>query len=101
MNISWTKTALHDLDGIYQYIAADSPHYAELFVDEILTATLTLVEFANIGRKVPEADERNDILELLFRNYRIMYTIKTKTIFILAIIHGNRDLKNLKPWEGT
>jgi toxin ParE1/3/4 len=52
------------------------------------------------GRLVPEA-ERDDIRELLFSNYRIMYRVDKERIVILTILHGTRDLTkvNTKPWE--
>jgi plasmid stabilization system protein ParE len=49
---------------------------------------------------VPET-ERDDVRELLYRDYRIIYRIKTKQVDILTVLHGSRDLKRLKtkPWE--
>jgi plasmid stabilization system protein ParE len=49
---------------------------------------------------VPEAEEEN-IRELLFQNYRIIYRVGTDSILILTVIHGARDLsrKIYKPWD--
>lgn len=49
---------------------------------------------------VPEAEEEN-IREILFYNYRIIYRVETERILILTIIHGARDLsrKRPKPWD--
>ena len=46
-----------------------------------------------MGRLVPEA-KRNDVRELIFQNYRIMYLVKTDHIYVVAVIHGSRDLTN-------
>ena len=53
-----------------------------------------------MGRMVPEAEEEN-VRELLFHNYRIIYRVETDGILILTVIHGARDLsrKRYKPWE--
>ena len=53
-----------------------------------------------MGREVPEA-ERGDVRELIFHNYRIMYLVRTDLLYIVAIIHGSRDLTRMenKHWE--
>lgn len=38
-----------------------------------------------------------NIREILSSNYRIIYKLGEDYILILAIVHGARDLKNLKP----
>ncbi|MGD8595151.1 MAG: type II toxin-antitoxin system RelE/ParE family toxin [Gammaproteobacteria bacterium] len=55
-----------------------------------------------MGRHVPEA-ERQDVRELLYKDYRIIYRIKPEQVDILTVIHGSRDLKRLKtkPWNST
>jgi plasmid stabilization system protein ParE len=53
-----------------------------------------------IGRVVPEAQIEN-IRELLYRSYRVIYRIVGERVDVLAIIHGSRDLwgQEPKPWE--
>lgn len=100
MKIEWTEPALSDLEGIRDYIRKDSEYYATRFVERIIKAVETLEKFPKMGRNVPEAEEEN-IRELLFYNYRVMYRVETKRILILAIVHGARDLsqKKPKPWD--
>lgn len=100
MRIEWTEPALLDLKSIKYYINRDSEYYATRFVERIIEAVESLLRFPEMGRSVPEADEEN-IRELLFCNYRIMYRVETMHILILTIIHGARDLskKKPKPWE--
>ncbi len=53
------------------------------------------------GRKVSEA-ERDDIREVLCRNYRVIYwAVTDDRIDILSVIHGSRDLMNAdnQPWD--
>jgi len=102
MKIEWTEPAILDLDGIRNYIARDSEYYASRFVGKIVEAVEKLEEFPEIGRRVPEAEEEN-IRELLFRNYRIIYRVETERILILTVIHGSRALscKEPKPWDIT
>lgn len=100
MKIEWTEPALSDLESIRDYIKKDSEYYATRFVERIIKAVETLEKFPEMGRSVPEAEEEN-IREILFHNYRIMYRAETKRILILAILHGARDLsqKKPKPWD--
>jgi len=49
---------------------------------------------------VPEA-QRTDVRELFFQSYRIMYLLRPNHLYILAIVHGSRDLagRTPMPWE--
>lgn len=78
----------------------DVPIYTEQFIDRILETTLLLHDQPLIGREVPEA-ERDDVRELIFQNYRIIYLVMTDILYIVAVIHGSRDLTRMdnKPWE--
>lgn len=100
MRVEWTKPALIDLESIRDYIKRDSEYYASRFVERVIEAVETLERFPEIGRRVSEAEEEN-IRELLFNNYRIMYRIETERILILTVIHGARNLsqKKPKPWD--
>ncbi len=100
MKIEWTEPARLDLKSIRDYIRRDSEYYANRLVERIIEAVESLEKFPEVGRSVPEAEEEN-IRELLFYNYRIMYRVETERILILTIIHGARDLsqKKPKPWD--
>ena len=102
MKIEWTEPALYDLDSIQKYIARDSQNYANRFIAKIIEAVEKLKKLPQIGRMVPEAEEEN-IRELLFQNYQIMYRLETQRILILTVIHCGRDLSqtNPKPWDIT
>lgn len=100
MKIEWAEPAELDLGDIYAYIARDVPVYAEQFIDRIIETTFLLHEQPLLGREVPEA-ERDDVRELIFQNYRIIYLAKTNHLYIVAVVHGSRDVTKLenKPWE--
>ena len=100
MKLEWTEPALSDLESIRDYIKKDSEYYANRFVERIIEAVESLEKFPEMGRRVPEAEEEN-IRELLFHNYRIIYRVETDSILILTVIHGARDLsrKRYKTWE--
>ena len=100
MRDKWTEPALEDLAEIQAYIAKDSPYYAKQFIERIFEATEVLEDFPELGRKVPEAEATENIRELIVQSYRIIYLNQNNLVFILAVIHGSRDLASIeqKPW---
>ena len=98
MKIEWTAPAEADLDDIFDYIARDAPVYAEQYIDRIIDTVETLYEHPRIGRVVREAGQ-DHIRELIYRSHRILYAIEPNRIAILAVIHGRRDIEQLKPWD--
>jgi toxin ParE1/3/4 len=90
--VVWSRRALHDIEGIAEYIAADSPIYAGIVVKKIVNQTRMLAKFPRSGRKVPEFDDEN-FRELIVYSYRIIYRIQQDEIVIAAIIHGKRLLQ--------
>lgn len=101
MRIRWTRAARNDVRGIRRYIAQDSPFYAKQFCERLVAGADKLAEHPRIGREVPEAEgSPEEVRELLFRDYRILYLIEAGTVHVLAVIHGARDLDGMapKPW---
>ncbi len=101
MKVQWSDIAEADLDDICDYIARDVPYYAEQFVDKIIEAVDSLESHPKIGRRVPEADDRDDVREIIVQSYRIVYLVQTEHVQILTVIHGSRNLTGIetKPWE--
>jgi len=52
----WSRRALLDDEHIRNYIAQDSPAYAQAFIERLLRATRHLPRFPHSGRPMPEAD---------------------------------------------
>jgi plasmid stabilization system protein ParE len=82
--VRWTPQAAEDLQAIYDFIARDSPHYAQLTAEKILATIDLLEQFPLMGRQVPESS-REDLRELIKPPYRIVYrtgeVLKILTIF--------------------
>ncbi len=89
--VRWTLQAADDLEGIAQFIAHDSPHYASVFVMDVLDCVEQLESFPKSGRVTPEMNNP-DIREIILGNYRIIYRLKTELVEILTIHHGARLL---------
>ena len=91
VEVRWTPQAADDLESIAEYIARDSPHYASLFASDLLTKVEELSIFPARGRVVPET-RKDDIREVFFGNYRIIYRVKETAVEVLTIYHGSRIL---------
>jgi toxin ParE1/3/4 len=92
--VVWTETAWRDLEHTADHIAEDSSGYAAAFVRRIRDHARSLDDLALRGRIVPELGE-SSVRELLVGSYRLIYEIHDKTIYVLGLIHGARDLAAL------
>jgi plasmid stabilization system protein ParE len=97
--IVWTETALDDLEASAGYISKDSPVYAAVFVREVRDAARSLTQMAGRGRVVPEFGDPS-LRELLVRNHRLIYRVSKQEAYVLALIHGARDLSALRETGG-
>lgn len=89
--VRWTPQAPGDLDAIAEFIAADSPHFATLFVIRVLESAERLVDFPNSGRVVPEIGDPA-VREIILGNYRVIYRLRSESVEILTVYHGARLL---------
>jgi len=90
--IRWSIGALDDLESISPYIEQDSPIKAKELVEGIFEKIEQLKQFPFMGRKFPDRDD-DQLREIIFKNYRIVYEIREEIIEILIIAHGSRLLK--------
>lgn len=87
--IVWTPQAIGDVEGIKAYIARDSARYAALIAERIVEAVDRLAAFPLSGRVVPEL-QREEIREVIYGNYRIVYRLTQSAIQILTVFHASR-----------
>ena len=90
--IRWTNQALADLEAIGNFIARDAPSVAQVFVDNVFEAVKRLEVFPRSGRRVPEIGQEN-IREILFGSYRIVYGIGEEEGNILTVFHASRPFR--------
>ena len=78
-------------------------NYARRFTERVIASIEKLKEFPKIGRPVPEAEGREDVRELIYQGYRIIYLTQPDRVFIVTVVHGSRDLagEEVKPWDGV
>ncbi len=90
--VIWSEVAKADLRSIHDFIAHDSKHYAKKVTQDIREKTDVLDDLPKMGKKVPEVNDEA-IRELSLYSYRVIYEIKSQSIFVLAVVHKRRDLK--------
>ncbi len=91
MKVIWSPLAIDRASEIAEYISLDNPTAAKQWIDNIFENVLILQTNPKMGRKVPEIN-RNEIREIIFGNYRIIYRIETFNISILTIRHTKQIL---------
>ncbi len=91
MKIIWSPLAIDRAIEIAEYISLDNVTASQKWIDTIFEKVKTLKTSSKIGRIVPEI-ERNEIREILYGNYRVIYRIEKSSISILTIRHGKQIL---------
>lgn len=92
MKLVWTREAQIRLKEIDAYISRDNPVVAIEFIDGLIALAETIVDNPQKGRVVPELSLEN-IRELLYKNYRIVYLVKKNSIDVLTVFEGHQLLK--------
>ena len=92
--VSWSPTALDDVDAVAEYISRDSGAYARAVVTKIRDTARMLRRFPNAGRVVPELGDYT-IRERFVYSYRLIYRIRDDRVLIVAVVHGRRLLEPL------
>lgn len=95
--VSWTEAAVGDLEEIVSYIAHDSPVNARKVLARLTRRGEALKTSPHRGRYVPELAllGMRSHRELVVRPYRIIYRVAGKTVLVLAIFDGRRDLEDV------
>lgn len=86
-----------DLEEIATYLAADSPLDAQKLIAKLKAKTDSLARMAERGRVVPELAYFGirTWRELVVRPYRIIYRIAAGTLYVMAVLDGRRDLRDV------
>jgi toxin ParE1/3/4 len=91
VKVRWTSRAVAHLREIREFIATDSPASALKMSAAIFEARDRLRRFPESGRLAGEWNGRA-YREIIEPPYRILHEIQDETVFILALIHGRRDV---------
>ena len=84
--VIWSEPAKTDLRSIHDFIAHDSHHYAKKVTQDIREKADILDQLPKLGKTVPEVRDEK-VRELSVYSYRIIYEIKDRGIFVMAVVH--------------
>ncbi len=91
MKIIWSPLAIDRTTEIAEYITQDNPSAATKWVKTLFDKVQLLKSSPKSGRIVPET-QRDDIRELIYGNYRIIYRAEKNKISVLTVRHGKQIL---------
>lgn len=91
MKILWSPLAVERLEDIFEYISNENKVAARKMITKIFKRVETLSKYHERGRIIPEAN-REEIREVFEGQYRIIYRVDTKKIFVLTIRNFNQLL---------
>jgi toxin ParE1/3/4 len=88
-----TRAAERDIEETWNFIAHDSPEEADKFVRRLEEQIETLETFPERCPLIPENEIlRTHYRHLLYGNYRNVFRIARKTVYVLRVVHGARLL---------
>jgi plasmid stabilization system protein ParE len=88
-----TQSAEGDVEEIWTYISHDNPIQALKFIAELDRQISTLERFPQRCPLIPENETLGThYRHLLFGDYRTLFKISDKTVYVMRIIHGSRLL---------
>ena len=95
--VRWAASAADDIAKIAAYVATDSVESARRLVDRIESAVSALDHHPLRGRRVPELARFgiHAFRELICGPYRIVYRVEGRTVGVLGVFDGRRDLSDL------
>jgi plasmid stabilization system protein ParE len=92
MKVAWSYVALGNLIEANKYISSENPEAARKVINDIYDTGRKIKEFPEKGRIVPEIRRKN-VREVFCFEYRIIYRIETRRIFILTVRHMKQRIK--------
>ena len=89
--IIWSPLSIERVEEIANYIRKDSVNASIVWAKAIFSIIERLNKYPKSGRVVPEV-EREDIREVIFKNYRVIYRVDKNRLVILTVRHGKQLL---------
>lgn len=95
--VRWTESAAQDLEEIAMHVARDSPLAAERLIARLEQRASSVGRMPRRGRVVPELAFLGiqTWREVLSPPYRIIYRATGEVAYILGVLDGRRDLRDV------
>jgi plasmid stabilization system protein ParE len=87
--IVWSPLALRRAEEAADFIARDDPAAAARWARGLFDAVKSLSAHPRRGRVVPE-QSREEVRELLYGDYRLIYRVSSRRAEVLTVRHGRR-----------
>jgi toxin ParE1/3/4 len=91
--LSWTESALSDLNDIAEYIALENPSAAKALVRHVFLSVERLKEHPSSG-KFPAELEGKRYREVVSGPCRIFYRYTHNKVIVLYVMRSERQLRN-------
>jgi plasmid stabilization system protein ParE len=89
--VEFTRTAEREIEEIAEWIAADSLEAAGRWLDDLLAVVDRLETMPSRCPLAPENESHTEeIRQLIFGRYRVLFTIQPGRVVILHVRHGAR-----------
>jgi plasmid stabilization system protein ParE len=89
--VELTEPAERDIAEAEEWIAAASPAAAERWIDGLLSALESLGTMPRRCALAPEdEDHLEEIRQLIYQRYRVLFTISGRRVLVLHVRHGAR-----------
>jgi toxin ParE1/3/4 len=97
LRVRWAQAASLDMIEIVEFIKRDRPEAARRLGQSFLAEASRLRRNPRQGKVVPELLEKgvSDYRQLIISAFRLVYTIRTEFIDVVAVIDGRRDVQSL------
>jgi plasmid stabilization system protein ParE len=92
VKLLWSAQARDELAGIAEYISESSEAVARRWITRLRSQAKRAVRFPKSGRVVPEIG-REDLREIVFRGYRIVYLLRDDAVLVVSVFEGHRELR--------
>lgn len=95
--VAWAEAARRDLEELVTRIALDSPPAAARVLDRLEQRAAALETAPRQGHVVPELARFGipTFRELAARPHRLFYRVTGRTVVVLAVLDGRRDLEDV------
>jgi len=97
-DVRLTRGAEIDLEALYDFVKDNrSAEQADVLLDRLLAAIETLETFPLRGSVPKELDVLGirEFRQILVEPYRLIYRVGGKTVFVMVIADGRRDMQAL------
>ena len=99
--VVWSEPALTSLLEAIEYISKDSPSYAASLAVQADEAATSLLQFPLRGRVVPEYRDPTVREIPVGKTYRLIYKPGPEKVYVVAFVHGARNLAVLLEDESS